>query len=448
MNGGLSMVEMKSGYKMTEVGVIPEDWEVCELKNHLVLLTDYDANGSFADMASNVVTTTGNGYAWYVRATDLEQQSSLSEVKYVDEKSYRFLRKSTLYGGEVLLAKRGEIGKVYYFQMKTKRATLAPNLYLLKLKDTVNSYFLFSLFKSTFGQNLLKSINASTSLGAIYKDDVKGLNILIPPFEEQASIATALSDVDSLISALTKKIEKKKAIKQGLMQQLLTGKKRLPGYEKNRESVQTEWGTIPKDWKTLSIGKCCSIKARIGWQGLKKSEYQSSGEYVLVTGTDFLNGRIDWKSCVYVSKKRYEQDSNIQIVKHDILITKDGTIGKVAFLDDVPCLGTLNSGIFVVRSHSEELDQSYLSKIFKSFIFDAFLESLVAGSTINHLYQKDFVHFNFPVPPTISEQTAIANILSDCDSEIAALEEKRDKYKEIKQGMMQQLLTGKIRLIK
>lgn len=447
MNGGLSMVEMKSGYKMTEVGVIPEDWEVCELKNHLVLLTDYDANGSFADMASNVVTTTGNGYAWYVRATDLEQQSSLSEVKYVDEKSYRFLRKSTLYGGEVLLAKRGEIGKVYYFQMKTKRATLAPNLYLLKLKDTINSYFLFSLFKSTFGQNLLKSINASTSLGAIYKDDVKGLNILIPPFEEQASIATALSDVDSLISALTKKIEKKKAIKQGLMQQLLTGKKRLPGYEKNRESVQTEWGTIPKDWKTLSIGKCCSIKARIGWQGLKKSEYQSSGEYVLVTGTDFLNGRIDWKSCVYVSKKRYEQDSNIQIVKHDILITKDGTIGKVAFLDDVPCLGTLNSGIFVVRSHSEELDQSYLSKIFKSFIFDAFLESLVAGSTINHLYQKDFVHFNFPVPPTISEQTAIANILSDCDSEIVALEEKRDKYKEIKQGMMQQLLTGKIRLI-
>ena len=441
------MVEMKSGYKMTEVGVIPEDWEVCELKNHLVLLTDYDANGSFADMASNVVTTTGNGYAWYVRATDLEQQSSLSEVKYVDEKSYRFLRKSTLYGGEVLLAKRGEIGKVYYFQMKTKRATLAPNLYLLKLKDTINSYFLFSLFKSTFGQNLLKSINASTSLGAIYKDDVKGLNILIPPFEEQASIATALSDVDSLISTLTKKIMKKKAIKQGLMQQLLTGKKRLPGYEKNRESVQTEWGAIPKDWKTLSIGKCCSIKARIGWQGLKKSEYQSSGEYVLVTGTDFLNGRIDWKSCVYVSKKRYEQDSNIQIVKHDILITKDGTIGKVAFLDDVPCLGTLNSGIFVVRSHSKELDQSYLSKIFKSFIFDAFLESLVAGSTINHLYQKDFVHFNFPVPPTISEQTAIANILSDCDSEIAALEEKRDKYKEIKQGMMQQLLTGKIRLI-
>lgn len=295
----------------------------------------------------------------------------------------------------------------------------------------------------------IRQINSQTSIPMISQKQIEGIKIAIAKLDcEQAAIATALSDVDSLISALTKKIMKKKAIKQGLMQQLLTGRKRLPGYEKNREPVQTEWGAIPKDWKTLSIGKCCSIKARIGWQGLKKSEYLSSGEYVLVTGTDFLNGRIDWKSCVYVSKKRYEQDANIQIVKHDILITKDGTIGKVAFLDDVPCLGTLNSGIFVVRSHSEELDQCYLSKIFESFIFDAFLESLVAGSTINHLYQKDFVHFNFPVPPTISEQTAIANILSDCDSEIAALEEKRDKYKEIKQGMMQQLLTGKIRLIK
>lgn len=316
-------------------------------------------------------------------------------------------------------------------------------------KIKCNNLYLIYNIQSSSVTDYIQQINAQTSIPMISQKQIEGIKIAIAKSDsEQTAIATALSDVDSLISALTKKIEKKKAIKQGLMQQFLTGKKRLPGYEKNRESVQTEWGAIPKDWKTLSIGKCCSIKARIGWQGLKKTEYQSSGEYVLVTGTDFLNGRIDWKSCVYVSKKRYEQDNNIQIVKHDILITKDGTIGKVAFLDDVPCLGTLNSGIFVVRSHSLELDQCYLSKIFESFIFDAFLESLVAVSTINHLYQKDFVHFNFPVPPTVSEQTAIANILSDCDSEIAALEEKRDKYKEIKQGMMQQLLTGKIRLIK
>lgn len=444
MNGGLSMVEMKSGYKMTEVGVIPEDWEVKELGD----ITKDMSDGPFG---SNLKSChyTNNKEVRIIQLSNIGTDGwSDNNRKYTTYKHLDTIRRCEVKSGNLVIAKMMPAGRAIICPSTDAAYVLSSDAVRVNLLECVNNEYAFYCTKSGY---YLSQIAEKTQGSTRARTSIKKLrNILfcMPNVKEQTAIATALSDVDSLISALTKKIEKKKAIKQGLMQQLLTGKKRLPGYEKNRESVQTEWGTIPKDWKTLSIGKCCSIKARIGWQGLKKSEYQSSGEYVLVTGTDFLNGRIDWKSCVYVSKKRYEQDSNIQIVKHDILITKDGTIGKVAFLDDVPCLGTLNSGIFVVRSHSEELDQSYLSKIFKSFIFDAFLESLVAGSTINHLYQKDFVHFNFPVPPTISEQTAIANILSDCDSEIAALEEKRDKYKEIKQGMMQQLLTGKIRLIK
>lgn len=444
MNGGLSMVEMKSGYKMTEVGVIPEDWEVknvsesCLIKARIgwqgLKKTEYMSSGDYL----------------LITGTDFDNgQVNWRTCAYVSKARYEQDSNIKIRPQDILISKDGTIGKVAYLGMIPKAGTLNSGIFVIRANDRkIDQVFLSKIFMSFYFEDFLNRLVAGSTINHLYQKDFVKFCFPLPNSEEQTAIATALSDVDSLISALTKKIEKKKAIKQGLMQQFLTGKKRLPGYEKNREPVQTEWGAIPKDWKTLSIGKCCSIKARIGWQGLKKSEYLSSGEYVLVTGTDFLNGRIDWKSCVYVSKKRYEQDANIQIVKHDILITKDGTIGKVAFLDDVPCLGTLNSGIFVVRSHSEELDQCYLSKIFESFIFDAFLESLVAGSTINHLYQKDFVHFNFPVPPTISEQTAIANILSDCDSEIAALEEKRDKYKEIKQGMMQQLLTGKIRLIK
>ena len=443
MNGGLSMVEMKSGYKMTEVGVIPEDWEVKTLGK----LACINGRIGFRGYTVKDLVRKGEGAIAIGGKHISKNFLDLSDAEYISWKKYYESPEIMVKQGDIVLAQRGTLGKSALIKSDIGPATINPSLVLINKIKCNNLYLIYNMQSSSVTDYILQ-INSQTSIPMISQKQIEGIKIAIAKLDsEQTAIATALSDVDSLISALTKKIEKKKAIKQGLKQQLLTGKKRLPGYEKNRESVQTEWGTIPKDWKTLSIGKCCSIKARIGWQGLKKSEYQSSGEYVLVTGTDFLNGRIDWKSCVYVSKKRYEQDSNIQIVKHDILITKDGTIGKVAFLDDVPCLGTLNSGIFVVRSHSEELDQSYLSKIFKSFIFDAFLESLVAGSTINHLYQKDFVHFNFPVPPTISEQTAIANILSDCDSEIAALEEKRDKYKEIKQGMMQQLLTGKIRLI-
>ena len=445
------MVEMKSGYKMTEVGVIPEDWEVKEFNETFSVIPNNSLSRDYLNTQAGEYHDIHYGDVLIKYGALLDAGNT--EIPFINKAiTDKWVNRRIVTEGDIIMADTAEdntVGKCSeVINVNHKKIVSGLHTFWLHPNEGLfeKGFLGYFMNHSLFHNQLLPLIHG-TKVSSVSKNEILGTRVLVPLKNEQTAIATALSDVDSLISALTKKIEKKKAIKQGLMQQLLTGKKRLPGYEKNREPVQTEWGAIPKDWKTLSIGRCCSIKARIGWQGLKKSEYLSSGEYVLVTGTDFLNGRIDWKSCVYVSKKRYEQDNNIQIVKHDILITKDGTIGKVAFLDDVPCLGTLNSGIFVVRSHSLELDQCYLSKIFESFIFDAFLESLVAGSTINHLYQKDFVHFNFPVPPTVSEQTAIANILSDCDSEIAALEEKRDKYKEIKQGMMQQLLTGKIRLI-
>lgn len=207
----------------------------------------------------------------------------------------------------------------------------------------------------------------------------------------------------------------------------------------------TEVGVIPEDWEVKNVSESCLIKARIGWQGLKKSEYMSSGDYLLITGTDFDNGQVNWKSCAYVSKARYEQDSNIKIRPQDILISKDGTIGKVAYLGMIPKAGTLNSGIFVIRANDRKIDQVFLSKIFMSFYFEEFLNRLVAGSTINHLYQKDFVKFCFPLPNS-EEQVAIAAALSDVDSLISALTKKIEKKKAIRQGLMQQLLTGKKRL--
>jgi len=207
----------------------------------------------------------------------------------------------------------------------------------------------------------------------------------------------------------------------------------------------TEVGMIPEDWEVKNVQESCLIKARIGWQGLTKSEYLISGPYLLITGTDFNEGSINWGSCVFVSKERFEQDKNIQIKKHDILITKDGTIGKVAYLNEIPREGTLNSGVFVVRAKDKKIDQVFLSRVFMSFYFEDFLNRLVAGSTINHLYQKDFVKFSFPLPEE-TEQTAIATALSDIDILISALTKKVEKKKAMKQGLMQQLLTGKKRL--
>lgn len=206
-------------------------------------------------------------------------------------------------------------------------------------------------------------------------------------------------------------------------------------------SKQTELGVIPEDWAFVNIGKSAILKARIGWQGLTTNEYLDVGDYGLITGTDFINGFIDWDNCVYVKKKRYVQDINIQVKVDDILVTKDGTIGKVAIINNVPQPTTLNSGVFVLRPIKKTFIPKYLYHILISAHFKEFLSRLTAGSTINHLYQKDFVHYSFPTPPTLKEQEAIAKVLTDTDNLIQALEKVIAKKKAIKKGAMQQLLT-------
>lgn len=202
-------------------------------------------------------------------------------------------------------------------------------------------------------------------------------------------------------------------------------------------------GKIPIDWDVKNIVENSSLKARIGWQGLTTAEYLDSGNYFLVTGTDFQNGKIQWETCHYVSSYRFIQDKNIQLRIKDILITKDGTIGKIAFIDNLPLPATLNSGVFVIRPKNDEYVPIYLYYLFNSLYFLHFLKQLVAGSTINHLYQKDFVTFKFPLPPTKAEQTAIATALSDTDNYITHLEKLIAKKRLIKQGAMQELLRPK-----
>ena len=219
-------------------------------------------------------------------------------------------------------------------------------------QDTFDTNFLYYLLSSENVYAQYVSMAAGSSVQNLNKEKVAAVKLSFPSSKkEQQRIANALSDVDALIANLEKLIAKKKNIKQGAMQQLLTGKKRLPGFAPAKSTYkQTELGKIPTDWECVNISKTCTIKARIGWQGLKSTEYLNSGNYILVTGTDFKNGFIDWSTCSYVSEWRFKQDKNIQIKKGDVLVTKDGTIGKVAFLNEIPMEGTLNSGVFVVRS--------------------------------------------------------------------------------------------------
>ena len=279
----------------------------------------------------------------------------------------------------------------------------------------------------------LRRLAAGTKVYATNRSHVASVEMLLPDLEEQRAIAMALSDVDALLEGLDRLIAKKRDLKQAAMQQLLTAQTRLPRFEGK--------------WVPLNMGRSSYLKARIGWQGLTTAEYLESGDYGLVTGTDFVDGRIDWHGCHFVEKPRYDQDRYIQLKIGDVLVTKDGTIGKAAYIDALPFPATLNSGVFVMRPKDGGYDPKFLFYILMSRVFTDFLNQLAAGSTISHLYQKDFIGFEFYAPPTQDEQTAIAAVLSDMDAEIEALDQRRAKTADLKQAMMQELLTGKTRLV-
>ena len=160
----------------------------------------------------------------------------------------------------------------------------------------------------------------------------------------------------------------------------------------------------------VSVGDSCEVHARIGWQALTQKEHMSQGEYMLITGTDFVDNEINYSTCVYVSKERFEMDEHIILKNDDVLITKDGTIGKVAIVHNLPCPATLNSGVFVVRP-DERFNKEYISYVFKGEPFMRFVEEVKTGVTVNHLNQGALLKFMIPVP-SFDKQKEFADFLS------------------------------------
>ena len=166
---------------------------------------------------------------------------------------------------------------------------------------------------------------------------------------------------------------------------------------------------------------CCSIHARVGWQALKKDEYMEQGEYMLITGTDFVDGRVDFSTCVYVSKERYDMDEKIQVRNGDILVTKDGTIGKVAIVEGLDMPATLNAGVFVIRPDGR-FDADFFSYLFKGPVFSEFVEAVKSGATIKHLNQGKLQKYEIP-QASMELQTEFAELYRQSDKSKFALQE-------------------------
>lgn len=247
-------------YKDSQVawlGRIPSSWSLVDLRRGIELLTDFEANGSFADVKQNVDLDSEDKFAWYLRATDLENNcSGISErVRTCDKRAYDYLNKTRLFGGEFLIAKRGEIGKIYVVPTLTCKATLAPNLYLIRLNKKLLSKFAFYWFGSSYGKPELLLADKSTTIGALYKDDVKACKIIFPSLSEQQSIANFLdhetAKIDTLIEQQQQLIQLLKEKRQAVISYAVT-KGLNPNAPMKDSGV--EWlGEVPEHWDVCAI---------------------------------------------------------------------------------------------------------------------------------------------------------------------------------------------------
>lgn len=346
----------------------------------------------------------------------------ISRELFEDYKSrYPFPRK-----GDVLLSAAGTIGRALVFDGSDSYYQ-DSNIVWLKTDDSViDSTYLWWVYRSYPWRCL-----EGTTISRLYNYIILNTVIYLPSLKEQKAIAKTLTAFDEIISSLNGLILKNQNIRHGALENLVTGAIRLK---------ETKC-----KWRKASFDELVAPKARIGWQGLKTEEYLRQGYSYLISGSNFVDGHIDIDNLWYVSKDRYDMDLNIQVNSGDVLVSKDGTIGKVAIVQPIDRPATLNSGVFVFKT-KEGLNSYYLYRLLQSSVFTNFIQVLSAGSTIKHLYQKDLKHFEFTVPEDIEEQQEIASTIQSIDDEIESLKSERDKWIQIREAAMNDLLTGRIRL--
>jgi type I restriction enzyme S subunit len=270
-----------------------------------------------------------------------------------------------------------------------------------------------------------------------------------PPLGDQEKVVKSLdkkvAQIDHIIEKTKESIEEYKKYKQSLITETVT-KGLNPDVEMKDSGI--EWiGEIPKHWNVVKIKHTSWIKGRIGWQGLRSSEFIETGPY-LITGTDFNNGEINWDTCAHITDERYNEAPEIHVIENDLLVTKDGTIGKVAIAKNCPRKVSLNSGVFLVRNTKKiKCKNKYLYYVILSEVFWRWFNSNLTGnSTILHLYQEQFYNFLYVLPDIEEQQRIIVYLDYKCQQVDGIIKEKEQLIIELesyKKSLIYEYVTGK-----
>ncbi len=408
--------KIPANYKQTELGVIPEDWDVKRLNEV--------ANVVGGGTPSTQVSNYWNGLINWFTPTEIGlRKYTYNSLRKITKEGLENCSARILPKGTVLLTTRAGIGDV---SILMSEGCTNQGFQSLIANDDVNHEFLYYLI-SALKKVLIQNASGSTFL-EISPNRIKQIKVRFPKLKEQTAIATVLSATDALIEHLEKLIAKKKAIKQGAMQQLLTGRKRLPGFSGK--------------WDVKTLGEIGKFKGGSGFPIKYQGKVES--KYPFYKVSDMNN---DGNQTFMRNSNNWIDESTKKIIgsnifpEHTIVFAKIGEAiylerKKILFMES--CIDNNMMGFIFDEFQS---DYRFLHYLFLSIQ----LGKLVSATALPSLNGKQIAELSFPFPRK-KEQTAIATVLSDMDTEIESLEQKRDKYTMLKQGMMQQLLTGRIRI--
>ncbi|MFQ2452048.1 restriction endonuclease subunit S [Aeromonas caviae] len=410
-----------AGYKQTEVGIIPNDWGV-KCLGELVEISSGESPSKFTFNLSGIP---------YFKVEQLN-----NGLVYAESTPYFIDSRKKITSGSLIFPKRGASILLNKIRVLKYDSYMDTNLMTLTCSSELNEFYLYNqlIYKE------LSSVADTTSIPQINNKHIVPYTIPYPAKAEQIAIATVLSDSDALIVGLEQLIAKKQAIKTAAMQQLLTGRTRLPAFALRPDGTpkgykSSELGKIPEDWGINSINKVGSIIT--GSTPPTAVGCYWDGNIPWITPTDIGDAKNIFESERRITEKGLQAIRGLPA--NSVLVTCIASIGKNAILKNAgACNQQINA---IVPTALFDVDFLYYNIEFSK-------ERLrqCAGITATPIISKAlFSDFLLPFPSN-KEQTAIATILSDMDSELQALEQKLAKARDVKQGMMQQLLTGRIRL--
>lgn len=404
-------INIKDGYKVTEVGVIPDDWEVVKLYEISDIIMGQSPLGSSYNQIGLGVALI-NGPTEFTNRYPIKIQWTNSATKFCKS-------------GDILLCIRGSsTGRI---NISNDEYCIGRGVAAIRAKaNSTNTFLEFQVYNAV---KIILTLSAGSTFPNIDSKSLKNIEIPLPPLAEQKAIAHALSDVDNLITAIDQLIIKKRNIKQGTMQELLTGKKRLPGFSGK--------------WEVKKLGECLTKNPEYGINAPAVAYSDNLPVYIRITDIS-QDGRFLPDKKVSVN---HILSTNYLLEIDDLVLARTGASTGKSYLYNTED-GELTFAGFLIRVkvNIQKLNPQYLKGFLNTKPYWNWVNMMSMRSGQPGINGKEYSQLQIPLPP-LPEQKAIAEILTDIDKEIEALEKKRDKYKALKQGMMQELLTGKTRII-